>query len=172
VLNAVWDVLLPAMTPDRLAEDPAGCERLAQRLSGLAAAMPSGTSSSPLTVQVGGQRYQIEENPLGVQWLTFFFEDGGCVLEIEHAQGAERIPYGYAEWRAGTTHLDRHGVQKTSSAARWAAENRLVLLQRLVETPFFHTLTCDFTGDRLGIAIETNVSFGEKTGPPLVGQAG
>ena len=171
VLNAVWETLLPAMASDRLEEDPDGCARLAERLRGLAACLPAGASESPLAEQIAGRRYQMEENPLGVHSLAFSFEAGGCTLEIEHERGSDRIPCGAAEWREGLTSLDPRRVVKTASAARWPAENRLMLLVRSVETPFYTTFTCRFEGDGLVVEIETNVSFGEKKGPRLVGRS-
>lgn len=171
VLNIIWETLLPAMGPEPLPADPAASERLAQRLPALAVKAPEGEVQPPADpAKIDGRRYQIAENPLGVRSMAFSFDEGGCTLEIDHQRGLDRIPCGYAEWRAGKTAvMDPHETLETASAARWQAENRLVLTVRLVETPYIRTLACDFDGDRLAVATVWNVSFGPLKGPNLEG---
>jgi CubicO group peptidase (beta-lactamase class C family) len=171
VLNIIWETLLPAMGP-ALSPDPQGCEHLARRLSGLSARIPGEVSENEaVTEQAADGCFGMEANELGIQAMGFAFEPDGCVLEIEHARGVDRIPCGYQEWREGETALDPRAVMKTAAAARWSTKNKLVILLRLVETPFYRTLTCDFDGDRLAVGIEVNVAFGEKPIQRLQGKA-
>jgi hypothetical protein len=58
-----------------------------------------------------------------------------------------------------------------AAAGAWRDDRTFELAVCYRETPFIATLTCRFEGDDLTIARQTNVSFGETTGPELRGRA-
>ncbi|MBZ0278703.1 MAG: serine hydrolase, partial [Anaerolineae bacterium] len=162
-LNLVWDILLPAIGADALPEDAVVQEKLRRKLSGLHFQPVEGAASSPIADQVSGRTYQVEDNELQVKTIGLDFGDTGCTLHIQTATQEAIIPCGYGRWQAGQTHLFNESPLQLSAAimssGAWTAANMFTAQFRRYETPFFHTLVCQFDGDRLTIQTRVNVGF-------------
>lgn len=163
-LNFVWDILLPAMGPAALPDDPAAQEALSQRLSALHLPPVQGMPISPIAPQISGQTYTVDGNELGIETLSFRFSEGICVVSMRTQAGDERIPCGSGTWHpANSTDLfhqpllfDRTPI---ATSGAWTAEETFSMIIRLVETPFYHTLVCHFAGDEILIETQVNVSL-------------
>jgi CubicO group peptidase (beta-lactamase class C family) len=163
-LNLIWDILLPAMTPEALPEDTAAYDRLSRKLSALSLAPVEGRAGSPLAAQVSQRIYRVDDNTLSIKTIAFDYDAAGCTLHIRTTMGEEVIPCGYGEWQRGRTNrlfqqsllFDRAAI--TSSGA-WTADDTFTLIVRLYETPFYHTLACHFMGDELLLDVQINVSL-------------
>lgn len=179
VMNLVWDKLLPAMKPRRLAENPSARGQLAARLSGLAVKFPTGAASSVQAGNVSGKWFDFEENDRGVRSLSFDFKSASTVLIVQTASGEVRMPVGMNSW-ARSRGSFTNGLNRALSvpenplvaaSGAWTTDNTFTLKIVLYETPFYSTVNFKFEGDRLAIDSEHNVAFGPTKLAPLVGKA-
>ena len=178
VMNLVWDKLLPAMKPGRLAENPAARRQLEARLATLKVKFPSGSASSPLSASVSGKWFEFAENDRGIKAVSFDFNSTSPTLIVRTADGETRMTVAADIWSKGrglfTNALDRilsvpaNPLAATSGA--WTSLDTFTVKIVLYETPFYSTLHFKFDGDRLLIESEHNVSFGPTKLPQLVGR--
>lgn len=171
-LNLVWDMLLPAMQPHTLPDNTARAVVLSSRLASLHRPPVQGRHTSPLMPRLAGQVYRMEANEYDIDSVTFTFAGEGGTLGVAARAGAETIPWGYGIWQPGQpTALFRQPLlfdrTPPMSSGAWTTDDVFTLVVRLVETPFYHTLTCHLTGDDLLIEVRINVSL-ESTRPVLL----
>jgi CubicO group peptidase (beta-lactamase class C family) len=162
-LNLVWELLLPAMSPDALPEDAAAQAALTAKLFGLSFIPVQGETASPIASQVSGRTYAIDDNKLKIETIALNFTEVGCIVSVKTASGEETMPCGYGRWQRGETTLFHQPLlfERTPVAASgaWTADETFTMIFRLYETPFFHTLDCHFVGDELMIETRINVSL-------------
>ncbi len=179
VMNLVWDMLLPAMKPNPLAEDEAARRRLEAKLAGLTVRLPSGQPTVPLAAQVSRKWYEFSENDRGIQAMAFDFNSGTPALMVRTSEGETRTLIGVGSWtknREGFANgLDRFLSVPThpevAASGAWTAGDTFTVKLVLDETPFYSMLTFRFDGDRLLLDAEHNVAFGPTKLPQLIGQA-
>ncbi|MDX2076470.1 MAG: serine hydrolase [bacterium] len=162
-LNLVWDILLPAMSPDPLPDDPVAHDMLTDRLSKLAMQTVQGKSTSPIALQVSGQIYAVDKNSLTIETMRLDFTESGCTIRVKTITGEEIIPCGYGTWLLGDTTLFHQRLlfdrTPTAISGAWTADSTFTMVVRLYETPFFHTVVCHFIGDEMMVEIQVNVSM-------------
>ncbi len=170
-LNLVWDILLPAMSDTPLPDDAVSYNALTEKLSKLAMQVAQGKSTSPIASQVSGKTYVMDNNELGIETITFDFAESDCTFRVKTIVGDESIPCGYETWVIGKTGLFRQPLVFDSTpiatSGAWIADTTFRMIVRLYETPFFHTVTCDFIGDEVMIEMQVNVSM-ESLNPILL----
>jgi len=179
VMNLVWDKLLPAMKPARLPENTAARRQLQTRLDGLRVTFPSGSPTSPITRNVSGKWFEVDENDRGVRALSFDFNSANPNVAIRTGGGETRLPFGINSWVKSrgtfTNGLDRFlsvpANPMVAASGTWSAENTFTLKIVLYETPFYSTVNFKFDGDNLVIDSEQNVAFGPTKMTQLVGKA-
>lgn len=159
VLNLVWEHLLPAMNDAPLPADVSTEATLKQKLTQLAFQPPQGERTSPVAASVSGKTYHLETNELGVQSISFDFSEHEWSAAMQQPQGKNHFKGGYGVWQFGEAAIYEHSPCVAASGV-WAAEDTFVMTLRFYETPFYHTLTCQFTEDRVTITTKVNVSFG------------
>ncbi|WP_274366254.1 serine hydrolase [Paenibacillus thermotolerans] len=171
VLNVIWEHLLPAMENNALPHDDAGGATLREILDGLALRPPEYMPTSELARQVSGNRYEVcSENREITASITFTFKDKSTELLYESEQGVHPFTFGIGEWTEGITSLFGN-PQPICASGGWKDANTFVATIRLVETPFYETVTCTFVEDRLTIERAANVGFGAKERPVLSGSS-
>ncbi len=163
VLNLVWEKLLPAMRPQPLPDDIAAQAKLAEQLSALAHKPAQGTASSALAAQISGRPYRADPNELQIETITLVFAGGEYTVRVKTAAGEEVLTAGCGAWQRGQTSLfaqpllfDRAAF---AASGAWTAEDSFMLLVRLYETPFYHTLVFHFAEDELILEAQINVSL-------------
>lgn len=174
-LNLLWE-LLPAMGPAPRPDDATAENALAKKLSTLALPLVQGQKESPIASQVSGRTYVVDGNVLKVETITPKFTASGCTFTLKTASGEETIPCGYAAWKHGETGLfgqpilfDRAHI---AASGAWTAEETFTMIVRLIETPFYHTLTFHFLGEDVMVEIGINVSLESLEPVLLTGRAG
>ncbi|HYF66161.1 MAG TPA: serine hydrolase, partial [Herpetosiphonaceae bacterium] len=170
VLNLAWDILLPAMGPDALPENPDAHERLLGKLRELNLPVIAGRHSSPLTGQVSGREYRFEPNPLGVESMRLDFDGSGSTWTVRDGRGEHQIAAGHGEERRGTTTIDPNGPARIAATGAWISDDTYVVKGYFYESPFNSTITWRFAGDELRCVYRFNVSFGPTELPELVGR--
>jgi CubicO group peptidase (beta-lactamase class C family) len=177
VMNLVWDVLLPAMGPRPLPENSAAHERLAARLAGLSLHPPRGAASSPLAASTSGRWYTLPDSGGGPRALSLDFSAHGPALVVRTAGGEQRTPFGIGSWTKSRGGFS-DGLEQVLSvpenplvaaSGAWTADSVFALRLALYQTPYGETLTFRFSGDRVVVDREYNVSFGPTKQPQLVG---
>lgn len=162
-LNLVWDILLPAIGTDTLAEDQSAHDALTQKTTALALQPFQGAKSSPTAAKVSGHTYRFEDNEMQLQALSFNFNEADCSITIKTPSHKETIACGYGEWREGQLSLFNmlpiFEPEPIVASGAWTAEDTFTLVIRLYRTPFFHKLDCRFAGDQMILETEVNVSF-------------
>lgn len=166
VLTAIWTHLLPAMKGTPMPDNSAAQSQLKGWLARLAFLPPQGKATSPMAATVSGKQYQIEAgapNPdprvPTLKTMTFDFAQAGCTITIRTDKDEQQFTCGYGTWQEGSLTLFPHSPKLISSGV-WSSENTFTITQRFYETPFCHTLNCQFKGDDLSIDANVNVSFG------------
>jgi CubicO group peptidase (beta-lactamase class C family) len=165
LLNLVWDILLPAMRVEPLADDAAAQAGLAKKLSSLSLPSVQGQAISPIALQVAGRTYTVDANALQIETLRLHFNDGGCTVSAKTPTGEQTIPCGYGMWQTGQTTLFNQPLlferplNPVASSGAWTAKDTFTMVIRLYQTPFFHTLVWHFIGSELLVEITINVSL-------------
>ncbi len=162
-LNLVWDLLLPAMKKEALAEEGGEVHSLREKVSNLTLLPVQGRATSPIASQVAGQTYRVDGNELKIETLTLQVSESGWTVSIKTAAGINLIPCGYGVWQPVQTTLfhDAWVVSPTPIVASgaWTAQESFTMVVRLYETPFFHTLVFHFVGDEMLVETWVNVSL-------------
>lgn len=167
VLNGLWDILLPALSPAALPENEAEHERLQARLAELALPILPGQKREGAQEFAG--RYTFDSKEAGPKTASFEFGDEGCRITMEFAEGTAIIPCGYGRYEQGT-YQDFPGVTPSLACACWRNENTLEILMRLVETPHAYTTICTFAPGEVELKTTVNCSFGPREFPSTVGR--
>jgi len=167
VLNLVWEELLPAMGVETLPADLKLQKKLGERLDGLALEPPQGEHTSPLAGSVSGETYQIKKNGLGIQNIRLDFEPERCQFKVSTAAGEVSLACGYGTWLPGTAPNLGGGVRSTLtggmqsvlSSGVWTTADTFQITVRLIETPFYQSITCRFEDNKIKVSIAFNLSF-------------
>lgn len=156
ILDQVWEHILPAVKPGKLASAASEQTALTQKLTTLALPLPNVKSTSPIVAQIDAKTYAIADNPLNIKtvWLNFG-KDGG-ILKIQDDRGEHPINCGLGRWIERETDLSAlplkltptliPGETKTKVAASgtWTDDNTFVVTLRFIETAHYETITCRF----------------------------
>lgn len=171
-LNLVWEQLLPAFAKTGLPADPTAQKALNKKLSSLAHHPLSGKSLSAVANQVTGKTFVFEPNEQKIKSLKFDFSEADCVLMIQSGRRKNTVRCGLGEWLEGEAPAFRRPSQPAVASGAWTAEDTYQVILRLIETPFYQTMTCCFAGDQVTIDSALNVAFGPREMPQLLGKAG
>ena len=170
-LDLLWQILLPAMHAGPLPGDEAARQALAEKCSSLALPPVQGKAASPLSAQVSGRTYRVDENDLRIATIALDFTPYSCTVLLHTAAGEETIPGGYGAWQRGQTTVfndaGQNGQTPVFASGAWTAEDSFTLVVRLYETPFYYTCVFFFAGDELLVEIRINASL-EATKPWLL----
>jgi len=166
VLNLIWDRLLPGVQPGALPEDRDSVARLRARLSALKVKPAEGSATSPEAESVAGKKYVFPANDSKLESLVFTPES--LTLKLNGAE--TKIPCGFQDWKPGKGSYGAYRDEPAAATGAWSKDNTFVVKQVFVETPFYLTLTLQFTGTELSCALETNVGFGATKKPAIVGK--
>jgi hypothetical protein len=179
VMDLVWNKLLPAMSGGKLPDDIAAQRALRAKLAALRVAMPSGRRTTAVAAQVARRWYELPENDRGIRAIALDVTSSSPALLVRTAAGESRTPIGMGSWvrsRTGFTNgierlLSVQSNPEVAASGAWTADSVFTLKLVAPQTPFYSTLTFRFSGDRLTLDSEHNVSFGPTKLPHLEGKA-
>lgn len=170
VLNLVWQHLLPAFAAQPLPADSAKQKALSRKLTSLAHLPPTGKPLPSAAEKVTGNAYACEANEQKITSIAFDFSEAGCTLTIQALRRKYRLNCGYGHWLSGEAPLYGRTSQAVVASGTWEDEATFVIALRFIETPFYQTLTCRFTGDEVKMEMVANVAFGPREMAPVVGK--
>jgi CubicO group peptidase (beta-lactamase class C family) len=183
VLNLIWDRLLPALKPSRLAPDGAAQRRLADTLKNLSLRPVEGKGSP---TKMSAKKYVFAPNERKLEALTVESNgnDGGVTLVARFDGIEQRISCGHGVWQKGRIGFPNAGnrslgpltwsqlpEQPVAASGAWTADGTFTAKLCLYETPFIITIRLKFSGQELQYDSEANVGFGPTREPQLVGRA-
>ena len=172
VLNILWDKLLPAFQPHRLAADRDGQRQLVQKLGSLQVRPVAGTSTSPLAAKVLGRKYIFPANDQKFEAITLRPDSSGDLIAIVEASGVEsRFSCGFHKWKKSRGAFRTYPDEPIAGTMAWKSDDTLVLKLCPYETPYYQTLTLRFAGDEVSLDAVTNVSLRAAKPLQLVGRA-
>jgi CubicO group peptidase (beta-lactamase class C family) len=144
VLDVVWQYLLPALGPAALPADRAAHQALERKLAGLAHAPVAGQASSPIADALSGRRFVMQDNPLGIQEVTFDFTTSPASATIQSTTGRQHFQLGYGRWheqvvpftKLGLPIVATTGPQRLAASAAWVDDHHLAARAWLRQTPY------------------------------------
>jgi CubicO group peptidase (beta-lactamase class C family) len=134
--------------------------------------------SAKTAARVGGRRFLIEPNPLGVTAVRFVFEGDRCVFHLVDAAGDHIITCGLRDWIESRTDMPgadlHHGYALQSAVvvagATWTDEQTLRMVWIFAETAFRDTVVCRFDAEGVTIERSVNVNSSALSWPTLSGK--
>lgn len=157
VMNGIWDLILPELSPVALPENEQERERLQTKLGELA--LPILPAKKHAHAQEFSGRYVFPENDLKLEAAALKFDENSCHITLTLPSGEADVSYGYGYYEQGYF-PHREGNAFAYSCATWRDDQTLELMSRLAETPFTYTIRCEFTPGHLELKVSVNCSFG------------
>jgi CubicO group peptidase (beta-lactamase class C family) len=172
--ESLWNIVLARLQPHPLPEDAAAQQALTARLAGLRLVPHPGATSSPLEADLAAAEFAFDANQFGFGSLRLEFTQRGGALAMcgEGSERPRRLRFGRGAWRLGDSaavrgwpgqHLAAASAwrgQPLAASATWPRPDRLELDVCLYTNAYRYTLTFDFSGPRLHLAVHVNVAFG------------
>lgn len=141
-----------------LAENPTVYGELTEKIGNLRVDRSFGEAHSPAEKNVGGKKYTLKKNAMGIECFTLDFEEKRGVFTFVMNGEEKRLPFGYAECE-DTVFPDRgfYGKQMNVKSGRefrtlctgsWTSENRLLIFADVSDdTPGSLGIVFEFNGD-------------------------
>jgi len=163
-LNLVWDILLPAMGKEALADDAAAQAQLTNKLSDLKFNPVHGQAASSISESIYGHVYKLDANELGLETIALKASDNDSwTLSLKKGTLEENITCGYLTWHKGETRLSNQPWEVDPApivvSGAWTTQDTFTTRIRFYETPFYQTLVLYF-GDDDSLKVETKVNVG------------
>ena len=173
VLNTVWQILQPAMSPTPLPADSETHKRLTDKLATLALPPVQGERTSPREADVRGKTFTFPANEKAFQSLalTGANDDGTVTLLLRNVHGEQRLTCGAGAWANGEIIFEKelrppvgaaNGRQPVAASGAWLSPDVYMAHVYFIETPYRLTLKLHFKDDRLYLDMAYNVSFGQR----------
>jgi CubicO group peptidase (beta-lactamase class C family) len=169
VLNLIWEHLLPAMSDSMVQVNDEIQAKLINELSKLELPIPKNSNYSSNIKEISENHYVFEENAFCFKDLIVSIDQDQCTLEVLSNSDQFIINCGIENWITGEL-LFNGNLESILASGTWKDDNTFVITLRLIETPFYHTVTFFFEDDNIHISIITNVSFGPKELPTIKGR--
>lgn len=171
VLDRVWQHLLPAMKPGRLARNPKAQEALSRRLASLRLPTVPGEPTTPDLWRWAGRRFVFSPNDQKLESLVL--RDGGkegLVLEMHFEGREDSVACAFNEWSPGHLKWGTMPDRAVASCGAWTSPGVFEARLCFRETPFTLTLRLNLSERALSLEPVFNVFFGANPLPELRGE--
>jgi CubicO group peptidase (beta-lactamase class C family) len=163
VLEPLWDLLLPALRPGPLAEDPTVRAAMERRLQGLHYDPRPGERSGRLESDLARSIFRVDRNRFDFETMRFEFGPEGGALAVTRSNGRppSRLEFGRGTWRIGGSDLlsEWRGMPLAVSGS-WAGPDEFEIDVNGPSTPFRYLFDFKADGSSLRLSIRVNLSFG------------
>ncbi len=140
VLTRFWDLLLPALRPAPLPDDPAGRAVLAELTRSLAIPLAVGDVAR----RHAPAAWDFAPNPAGIARVEFACEGDACSLVFVTPRGRETLRAGFGHGLDNRLRLQDHMERRVMASAAWTAPEVLELHLCCYETSFREVFRLDF----------------------------
>lgn len=170
VMNLCWEHLLLPMSDSALPENEKAYAGLKSRLATLEYRPPREQLHSRLESGLSGRRFRFDKNEMNITDVSFHFGECENRAILGQAGNEFTIRLGKGKWVLQDG-IFADSPSKLAAAAAWQDETTFAATLRYIETPFVHTYTFRFEGERLRLKFGVNVSFEPTEYPDLIGHA-
>jgi CubicO group peptidase (beta-lactamase class C family) len=156
---------------------PGADARLEQRLASMA---ERPALVSLCAAPTNGKRvFEMADNGLGVQRLSFEFAGDVLTFELSDSQATHSLKVGVDHWLSGLTSMPgralHHGYEfngaQIVAGARWLDARTLEMTWIYPQTAFRDRVVCVFDGDGVSVARTVNVNSAEREQAVLIGRS-
>ena len=95
VFNSFWDTVYADLKDDAVPIVEEDARALSERIAGLSVRSVKGAFDSPIQRDIGGKRFQLDENASRLRSVTVGFGGGYGTLQYETAEGPGEIRFGF-----------------------------------------------------------------------------
>jgi CubicO group peptidase (beta-lactamase class C family) len=176
VMDAVWEVLLPALREQALPENARASDALKTRLASLKLPVQTGNPSSARGAAVSGKSFRFPENELGIRVASVDLSADTPRIHLEDADGKHDISCGVGRWVRGRTAYQKRisnqydtNEQGIAGSCGWTDDDTFTAKLCFHQTPYTLTQRFHFEGDKLAIDTEHNLRWGETKRPRITG---
>jgi CubicO group peptidase (beta-lactamase class C family) len=183
-LDIVWEHLLPSVG-EPLADDPAACGALRQRLGRLALPRPRYNPASPLAEESAAWVFRLQENTAsidpsmyrlftereirGIETLGLAFANQTCRLSWSIAGTDYQLLLGLDGMPRLNHYLTVTGLPEMALASgAWPADDVFEVDVRFIETCFRKVITIAFEDDRIRVRVTDTHPGADQTPAPVV----
>jgi len=166
LLGLMWEHLYPSIFQDKQKEDEMSSEMYGNRLAELEITRPSLTPDEISPRKSLVQEYLIESNPLGIETVSFNYqEDGDCLLKLQKEGVTYDLLFGWDRWRYGETEKTGpyfQNVRRTADGlapftvcgyGSWLTPDNLKLRLLYMTEAQYEEYNCHFLNDEVIISI-------------------
>ena len=140
ILTALWETVIPALSPSPLPEDPAAQTELRETLDRLAMPVASG-NEPPHRIR---KRFEFAPNAYGIVSCAVDADENECALTFTLDGGAtEQVRAGFGKFACGTVKLTDRAAFPTAASAAWR-DGKLVIEAFILNGTYRSTYTVDF----------------------------
>ena len=174
-VNAFYDAILPNLSKEPLAENPAVLKALRERSAGLTITPPNGSAQpTARAISLADRGCAVATNEMGV--LSVRYDEKSRVFEIVNAFGTQRIAVGRSgRWQKGLAEVEadtpaklggiRSGLQPYGACGGWVTPTRLEVRVCFTRSPFVLDFVLDCSKDVARASCRCNLGnryrFGE-----------
>jgi hypothetical protein len=136
---------------------------LEEKISNVSTPLPTGSKTTANAAQYSGVRYTMEDNSMGIKWMSVDITPEKCILHYENSTGEHSITLGMGEYAFQKFPEKYFGVQigtkdtnyDTIAAGAWQDDNTLSGLVYAIDDYFgsIH-LTLSFVNGKLQITMK------------------
>ena len=141
ILTALWETVIPALSPSPLPEDQAALTELRETAEKLAMPVASG-DEAPRRIR---KRFEFAPNAYGIAACAVDAETEECALTFRLANGAtEQLRAGFGKFAYSVMKLTDRSAHPTAASAAWE-DGKLVIESFILDGIFRSTYTVDFS---------------------------
>ena len=174
-MEAVWETLLPSMAPKPIEPDTTTFRSLAAKLDDLSLPLVDGESQSPVSEKLAQRKFQVFDNEVGVNSVSFDLHGKDHRITIEMDHGMETLNLGSDNYT--TSKLNDHLPYTQNMRSRidasgaWVEPNEYQAKIYLTETPASILYTFRFENNRMNWTSQLRHSlFGPSKLEILIGE--
>lgn len=143
ILDALWEEIFPHLDNEPLEDNPHDYNKLEEKLSSLELPSLEGSLKSPLSKDLDGKIYSLNENPMEISQVSFNFKDDLGQMKYKNASGDHTINFAFGSYLEGIFPQKNYyhkqigrvpniGYDCIASAA-WADDNTLIIYVYIVD---------------------------------------
>lgn len=161
VLNSVWDILLPAISDDKLPENKEENKKLLEKLSSLEYPSQYNEISDTMQSKIDGNEYIFDNNDFGLKSVKLCFDGSGCDICIDINNDKLEFRAGHGKYENGVMLRASYKgmIDKALISGTWINSNEYKVTSRYYETPYTLESIYRFEGDEVTMSNEMNLSF-------------
>ncbi len=171
-MDVAYQTILPAISNEKITENPTEFASLAKEISELSLPIPKGNITSNLSTKYSDKVFSVEKNAFGITQIGFgLFADAG-VLRINYGQGMEKIGFGWEKWKVNpnkrSNPFSANPIivpSRVASTATWLTDSTLQINLKFVDQVHGDKLTVNFEGEKVTISLLGSVAENTKNNP-------